>query len=442
MDELALIGNQEAQDRLQSTEIHEAIHQHLERLASTWGLGEEDLSTLANQIGTATYAPGEVILPIGASASFWALLTSGQAGFYADQWGAGPTIEVLRPGSTFGDDMQVENRPSDSMLKALTSCEVKFLLRADVERVSSKRRSLGYQRVLGKLASLTAVILLLCLVATLALSLSPVRQFMSLAPMGVGQLCSQWDKGEEGSPIYASCAVQAWEWANYLAPDDANPLLALGTHYFRQGQMELAEQSFEAARALAPNWAEVYNNLGLVRAAQGDHQRAIGAYEKALELEPGTSAIKHNLGLSLQATGATDEALTQYHQAVAFGDPQPSTMVNMAIGYYETGQSAKAAAAAQQVLRANDSSAPAYTVLGAVEIEARQLQLALKHLKRAVELDDSYSQAHFYLGLAYKASNQPAEAVASLERALATAENEEMRSEIRRYLAELHGAGE
>jgi len=118
-----------------------------------------------------------------------------------------------------------------------------------------------------------------------------------------------------------------------------------------------------------------------------------------------------------------------------------STLVNMAIGYYETGQSAKAAAAAQQVLRYDDTSAPAYTVLGAVELEARQFRLALAHLSRAVALDGSYSQAHFYLGLAYRVLDQPVEAIAALEQALATAEDEEMRSEIRRHLADLDETG-
>jgi Flp pilus assembly protein TadD/CRP-like cAMP-binding protein len=442
VDEQDLRGDQEVQDRLQSAQVREAISRQLDRLASSRDLEEADISRLAKQIRTATYSPGEIILPIGARANFWGLLIEGRAALYADQWGAGPQVEVLLPGGTFGDDMLGENHPSDLMLKALTDCEVMFLRSDDVERVSSQRRSLGYQKVLGRLAGLAAMVLLLCLVATLALSLSPVRRFISLAPMGVGQLCSQWDKSNDDSPAFGSCAVQAWTWASYLAPDDARPLLALGAYYYRQGQMELAEQSFEAAKALEPDWAEAHNNLGLVLAAQGDHQRAIEAFQEAWDLEPGTSDIKHNLGLSFQATGETDEAIEHYRQAVAFGDPQPSTLVNMAIGYYETGHSAKAAAAAQQALRYDAASAPAYTVLGAVEIEARQLKLAVEHLKRAVELDDSYSQAHFHLGLAYKALGQPVEAVASLERALATTEDEDMRFEIQLHLAELQGTGE
>ncbi len=441
MNKQGLSGDQVVEGGLRSDVMQDVIRQQLDRLAIPWGLKSADLSYLTGQIRTHTYSPGEVILPLRARAVFWGLITKGQAGAYADSWRTGQQVAVLNPGSTFGDDMLGENRPSDVTLKALSRCEVRFLRRADLQKVSSQRRSQGYQKVLAKLAGLSAIVLLLCLAASLALSLSPVRRVLSLAPMGLGQLCSQWARGDVGAQTYGPCAVQAWTWASDLAPDDANPPLALGTFYFGQGQMELAEQSFEAARTLAPDWAEIHNNLGLVHAEQGDHEKAIAAFRQALALEPGTSAIEHNLGLSLQAIHETDEALTHYRQAVAFGEPQPSTLVNMAIGYYETGQSAKAAAAAQQVLRYDDTSAPAYTVLGAVELEARQFRLALAHLSRAVALDGSYSQAHFYLGLAYRVLDQPVEAIAALEQALATAEDEEMRSEIRRYLADLDETG-
>ena len=441
MDEQGPSGDQAVEGRLRPAEMHDVIRRQLDLLVIPWGLRPVDVSHLAGQMGTHTYSPGEIILPLRARADFWGLITTGRAGAYADQRGTGQQVTVLLPGSTFGDDMLGGNGPSDLMLKALTRCEVRFLRRADLEEVSSRRRSRGTQKLLAKLAGLSTIVLLLCLAATLALSLSPARQFVALAPMGLGQLCSQWARGDVGAQVYEPCAVQAWTWARGLAPDDANPPLALGTFYFRQGQLDLAEQSFEEAKALAPDWAEIYNNLGLIHAEQGDHEKAITAFRQALELEPGTSAIEHNLGLSLQAIRATDEALTHYRQAVAFGDPQPSTLINMAIGYYETGQSAKAAAAAQQVLRNDDTSAPAYTVLGAVELEAQQLQLALAHLSQAVALDASYSQAHFYLGLAYDVVDQPAEAIAALERALATAEDEEVRSEIRRHLSRLHEMG-
>jgi Tfp pilus assembly protein PilF len=421
--------------------MHDVIRQQMERLVAPWGLQPADVTYLARQMHSHTYSPGEIILPFRARADFLGLIVKGQAAAYSGQRDASQQVAVLFPGSTFGDDMLGENPPSDTTLKAITHCEVRFLRRADLEALASQRRSQGYQTTLGRLAVVSAILFLICLLIILALSVPLVRQTIALAPMGFGQLCAMQVKGNGDPEVYELCAVQAWTWASKLAPDDANPPLALGTLYFERGEMDLARQSLEAARAMAPEWAEIHNNLGLIYAGQGEHEKAIAAYRLALELEPGTSAVEHNLGLSLQAIGVYDEALTHYRQAVAFGEPQSGTLVNMAIGYYETGQSAKAAAAAQQALRYDEMSAPAYTVLGAVELESRQLGLALTHLRQAIALDSGYSQAHFYLGLVYQALGQPAEAIVALEKALATTTDEEMRAEIQRYLGGLRGSG-
>jgi Flp pilus assembly protein TadD len=421
--------------------MHDVIRQQMERLVTPWGLQPADISYLARQMHSHTYSPGEVILPFRARADFLGLIVSGQAAAYAGQRGAGQQVALLFPGSTFGDDMLGDNRASDTTLKAVTRCEVRFLRRADLEALASQRRSQGYQTTLGRLAALGAILFLVCLVIILVLSLPLVRQTIALVPMGFGQLCAQGAKGREDPGIYEQCALQAWTLAGKLAPDDANPPLAMGNLYFERGEMELARQSLEAAKALAPEWAEIHNNLGLIYAGQGEHEKAIASLRLALDLEPGTSTVEHNLGLSLQAVGDYDEALTHYRQAVAFGEPQAGTLVNMAIGYYETGQSAKAAAAAQQALRYDEASAPAYTVLGAVELESQQLGLALAHLRRATALDGNYSQAHFYLGLVYQALGQPAEAVAALEKALATTRDKEMSAEIQRHLGKLRESG-
>jgi tetratricopeptide (TPR) repeat protein len=327
-------------------------------------------------------------------------------------------------------------------LQALTRCEVQFLQRADLEALASERRAERQQVMFWGLVGASALALLVCLVALLALSLPWVRQMVALVPMGLGQWCSQQSRGNDAPQAYDRCVEWTWTLAANLTPADAMPFLALGTFYFEQGEVLAAEQSFEAARALTPDLAEVHNNLGLIYAEQGEHEQAVAAFQQALDLEPGTSAIEQNLGRSLQAMHAYDEALIHYQQAMAFGEPKTSTLVNMAIGYYETGQSRKAAELAEQVLRDDETLAPAHMVLGAVALESRQPEAALGHLRRAIALDDSYSQAHFYLGLVHKALDQPTEAIAAFEQALAIADDDVIRVQIRRHLKELYEAEE
>jgi tetratricopeptide (TPR) repeat protein len=431
-DEMALIGEQAGDGRLSPAELHDLVRQRLDGLATVWSLRPADTHRLTRRMHSHVYAPGEMILPRGVHADCLGLVVRGQVAVHLGGRGTARLGVVLLPGSTFGELMLLEGRPSGSTLQALTRCEIRFLRRVDLEAIRSKRRTERWAATLRRLVTGSMVLLAVLWVIALLLSLPFTRQATALVPMSIGQWCH-----ESG---YQSCAEQAWQIATHLAPTDPNPFLALGAFYFERGEVGAAEQAFEAARAAAPDSPEAHNNLGLLRAQQGEHEEAIVAFRRALELEPGIAATEHNLALSLQASGAHDEALVHYQSALALGEPQTSTLVSMAIAYYEAGQAAKAAEVAQQALLLDEALAPAHTVLGAVALESRQPEEALPSLRRAVALDASSSQTHFYLGLAYKSLNQPAEAIVAFERALATADDEAKRVRIRRHLDELYEA--
>jgi tetratricopeptide (TPR) repeat protein len=429
---LNLTDDQVIDGKLGPAEAHRLIRQRLEQLAVRWDLKAADLTRLIRQMRTRTYAPGEIILPSGVRADCLGLVVRGQVAIHAGQDGSIRPVVILLPGSTFGEAMLTEGRPSRTTLQALTHCEIRFLRRADVEALRAERRTERQAAALWRLVATGAVLLALVLVTALVLVLPPTRQAIALLPLGIGQWCN--------SQGYDRCAGQAWQVATNLAPTDPNALLALGTYYFEHGKVAAAEQTFEAAKAVAPDLAEIYNNLGLIYAKQREHERAIAAFQQALSLEPGVAITEHNLGLSLQAIHANEEAVDHYQAALALGEPQTSTLVNMAIAYYEAGESDKAAETARQALSYDKQAAPAYTILGAVALESRQPEEALSDLRRAIALDVDSGQAYFYLGLTYKSLGQPAEAIAAFERALASASDELTRVRIRRHLNELYEA--
>jgi len=427
---LALITDQATEDRLSPAEAHRHIRQRLERLVLSAGLETSDVQDLSRSLYIHSYLPGEIIVPLGVQAGCWGLVVCGQVAVQTGQRRTARTEVVLLPGSAFGERMLTEGQPSPAALQALTDCEIWCLHRDDFKALEAARRRERRTARLHKLGRATIGLTVACLALIVLLSLAPVRRAAALAPMSLGQACAQ--RGWEG------CAEGAWTVAANLAPDDANPQLALGTLYFEQGEIGPAERAFEAARALAPELPEIHNNLGLIYAGQGEHQRAIVSFEKALELEPGVAAVEQNLGLSLQASGACDEALSHYQAALALGEPEAGLLVNVAVAYYETGQPLEAAEAAHAALALDEGLAPAYAVLGAVALDAQQPEEALAYLQRATGLNVEYSEAYFYLGLAYKSLAQPAEAITAFERALATASDELTRVRIRRHLNELY----
>jgi len=419
-----------ADARLSPSEAHDLIRQRLGRLAGHWGLKPADVHRLARQMRSHTYAPGEIILPRGVRADCLGLVVRGQVAVHGGQHGSTRLVVILLPGSTFGEMMLADGRPSNTTLQALTHCETWFLRRADLQAVSAQRRSERQVTTLWQLVWGSGLLLAVILVTVLALGLSPSREALALVPLGIGQWCH--DRGSD------ACAHQAWQVAVNLVPDDPNPYLALGSFYYEHGNVAAAEQAFESARTLAPDSPEAHNNLGLIYAQQGQHERAIAAFRRALELQPGVAAAEHNLGLSLQATHDYAAAVDHYQAALALGEPQPSTLLNMAIASFEEGQIEKAEGAAWEGLRLDPDLAPAYALLGAVALESRQPEKALPNLQRAVALDASYTQAYFYLGLAYKSLNQPGQAITAFEQALVHASDEAERIQIRRHLGELY----
>lgn len=423
-----------ADTRLGPAETHDIFRQRLEPLASRRGLKPIDTHHLARHMRTHTYAPGEIVVRRGVRADCLGLVVQGQVAVHVGQPGSTRLVVVLLPGSTFGEMMLADGRPSNVTLQTLTRCEVRFLRRAEFQALHDERRTERQVTNLWQLVKASALLSVVLITIALALSLPPSREALALVPMGIGQWCH--DRQHD------SCAWQAWQVAANLTPSDPNPYLALGILFFERGKAAAAEQSFEIALSLAPDSPEAHNNLGLIYAQQGEHDRAITAFRRALELEPGIAATEHNLGLSLQALQDHAEAVVHYQAALALGEPQIDTLLNMAIAHHEAGQLDKVEAVAQEALRLDPDLAPAYTLLAAAALESRRPETALPNLQRAISLDATSGQAYFYLGLTYKSLDQPAEAIAAFEEALINAGDEVTRVRIRRHLGELYEAQE
>lgn len=427
---LALIADQGIEDSISPAEAQHLLCQRLEALAHSGMLEPDDVYRLIRSVYLHNYRPGEIIVPRGVRAGCLGLVVRGQVAVQAGGGRTARTEVVLLPGSIFGEKLLFEAAASTTVLEALTACDIWFIHRADWQTLEMARQAEARTTRLRHLGRWVLGLVAVGLVLLGLLSLAPVRRTLALAPMGLGQWCARegWD----------GCAAPAWTAAANLAPADANPLLALGTLYFEQGEIGAAERRFEAARALDPELPEIYNNLGLIYAGQGNHQRAIAAFELALEMEPGVAAVERNLGLSFQASGAYLEALDHYQAALALGEPEAGLLVNVAVAYYESGQPVEAEEAARAAIALNENLPPAYALLGAIALDSGQAEAALAHLQQAVRLDDTYSEAYFYLGLTYKSLHQPAEAILAFERALALADDEATRVRVRRHLNELY----
>ncbi len=116
--------------------------------------------------------------------------------------------------------------------------------------------------------------------------------------------------GQDVAKLRADASTQA-EQAFKLAPSLPESHLALGyVAYYVRENYGAALDAFDAALRLRPNDADAYAARGYVLHHQGKFRLAIEALSKALSLDPNARDIPWNLGTIYMAQGNYDQAET------------------------------------------------------------------------------------------------------------------------------------
>ena len=88
-------------------------------------------------------------------------------------------------------------------------------------------------------------------------------------------------------------AVDAYEKALKLHPDDANVMTDLGTAYRNEGQPDKALELFRKARAADPtHWQSLFNEVIVLAMDKHDHEGANTALARLKKEHPGLPAIQ------------------------------------------------------------------------------------------------------------------------------------------------------
>jgi TolB protein len=124
------------------------VRQRLEQLTGGRLLSDTAIIRLTHRLVERRYDAGEIIVHEGVRGDFMGLVTQGQVAVLPPLEESltrsaarrSPTV-LLLPGSTFGEAMLVDGRPSGSTLQATTDTEVLVLRRADLVDVAGQRWS-------------------------------------------------------------------------------------------------------------------------------------------------------------------------------------------------------------------------------------------------------------------------------------------------------------
>lgn len=103
-------------------------------------------------------------------------------------------------------------------------------------------------------------------------------------------------------------AIECYEKAIALEPDDPELHLVLGNEYVFTGDRLRAVESYGKALQLAPESGVCWNNLGNVFLELKDAANAASCYENAVRFAPADSGFRYNLGRTLDTLGRHAEA--------------------------------------------------------------------------------------------------------------------------------------
>jgi protein O-mannosyl-transferase len=218
-------------------------------------------------------------------------------------------------------------------------------------------------------------------------------------------------------------AMEKFNAALKLAPDDFRAWAYIGNIYARDGKFDAAIEHFRAALRHRPNSAQMHYNLGLALAAKGQWAEAITHFEKELALEPFYFSGHFHLGNAYLNSGNPEAAATNYLAAIQLKSDLPAAHYNLGEARLAQGRVQEAIEHFTAATRLDPKSADAHRQLGLALQQAARRQEALPYLERAVALNPSSSGLRALLAALLSELGQTQAAIFQYREALKIDEN-------------------
>ncbi len=148
-------------------------------------------------------------------------------------------------------------------------------------------------------------------------------------------------------------AVEAYEAALWLNPDDARTHNNLGVIREKQGDFAAAEHHYREAIRSSREFALAYSNLGDLLGRTARLDEAIAHLRRAAELEPDNADYHYNLARHLAMAGRNEEASAHYETAIALRPEDPRPCNNLGWMAQEAGDLAEAERRYRQAVEAS-----------------------------------------------------------------------------------------
>ncbi len=225
----------------------------------------------------------------------------------------------------------------------------------------------------------------------------------------------------------ANRAVNIPEFVN-ISPDGLLKIDAPATEFFRvfNRAVELAQENkpaealneWEKAAALNPEDSKAQFNLALALERQGRLEDAATHYQRAGELDPDNESAFTNLSSALARTGKTDKAIAGLTKYLKSKPESSKAHGNLAALLLQKGRTTEAVEECRKALEIDPGYADAHNSLGIALSSTGRLDEAISHLESAVSINPNAFEYQFNLGRFLAAKTRYSDAIPHLEQAV------------------------
>ena len=213
-------------------------------------------------------------------------------------------------------------------------------------------------------------------------------------------------------------AIQKYEEARQLKPDDPRVLEALGTLYFEKGEYEKSAGFLKASISSDGKDPLTHFYLAESFVKTGSAQVAEEEYKTALALDPNLVEAEYGLALLLEGRGDIDQAKAHYRSVTLKNPTHAGAFFQLGSIAYQEGDFVDAKQFFEQAVLFDPKMMPAHYNLGVIYMKLKDFEKAREEFKKAITLDPSNPAAFFQVAVAYEEQGFLHEAEAGYEEAL------------------------